>query len=90
MSLTMLVKITLSGRAPNKPLNVLIIYPANSGADMLFLLLKPLISITAPILSNKTHKLSIEFFQFVWSKKKTNSSIVNLLIIFSTSKYLYS
>ena len=62
MSSTMQVKITLSGRAANKLLYVLKIYPANSGAEMLFLLLKALISITAPILTNKTHKLSIKFF----------------------------
>ncbi len=48
MSSTMQVKITLSGRAANKLLYVLKIYPANSGAEMLFLLLKALISITAP------------------------------------------
>jgi hypothetical protein len=33
MNTTMQVKITLSGRTANKPLNVLLIYPANSGAD---------------------------------------------------------
>ena len=48
MSSTMQVKITLSGRAANELLYVLIIYPANSGAERLFLLLKALISISAP------------------------------------------
>ena len=47
MSSTIQVKITLSGRAANKLLYVLKIYPANSGPEMLFLLLKALISITA-------------------------------------------
>ena len=51
MSSTIQVKITLSGRAANKLLYVLIIYPANMGPDMLFLLLKELISISAPFSS---------------------------------------
>ena len=48
MSSTMQVKITLFGRAANKLLYVLIIYPASSGPEMLFLLMKALISISAP------------------------------------------
>ena len=48
MSSTIQVKITLSGRAANKLLYVLKIYPASMGHGMLFLLLKALISITAP------------------------------------------
>ena len=48
MSSTIQVKITLSGIAANKLLYVLIIYPTNSGPEMLFLLLKALISISSP------------------------------------------
>jgi len=44
MSSTMQVKITLSGRAANKLLYVLKIYPAISGAEILFLLLKALLA----------------------------------------------
>ena len=57
-------------------LGVINVHPANSGPDLLLLLLKALISISAPILSNKTHKLSIEFFQSVWSMRKTSLYIV--------------
>jgi len=42
-------------------LGVISIHPASSGPDMLLLLLKALISISAPF-SPTTHKLSIEFF----------------------------
>ena len=49
MSSTMLVKITLSGRAASKLLNVHIVCPAKSRPDMLFLLLKVLKSMSAPI-----------------------------------------
>ena len=48
MSSTMQVKTMPYGRKANKLLYVLIIYPANSGLEMLFLLLKTLISISAP------------------------------------------
>ena len=48
MSSTIQVKTMPYGRAANKLLYVLIIYPANLGPEMLFLLLKALISITVP------------------------------------------
>ena len=48
MSSTMLVKITLFGRAANKLLYVLKIYPATSGAEMLISVFKSKKSISAP------------------------------------------
>ena len=72
-------------------LGVISIHLDNSGPDMLLLLLKALISISAPILSDKTHRLSIEFFQSVWSMRKTSylyDSVVLKNIL--KSKYLYS
>ena len=48
MSSTMQVKTMPYGRKANKLLYVFITYPANSGAEMLFLLLKALIRITVP------------------------------------------
>ena len=72
-------------------LGVINVHPANSGPDMLLLLLKALISISAPILSNKTHKLSIEFFQSVWSMRKTSYTISSVVLKnILKSKYLYS
>ena len=43
-------------------LGVKSIHPANSGPDMLLLLLKAPTKNWAPIISNKAHKLSIKFF----------------------------
>ena len=48
MSSTIQEKITLFGRAANKLLHVFIIYPTKSGPEMLLLLRKALISISAP------------------------------------------
>ena len=62
MSSTMLVKITLSGRAANKLLYVLIIYPATSGAEILIKCFQKQEKHLSPILTNKTHKLSIKFY----------------------------
>ena len=45
-------------------LGVMNLNPASSGPDILLLLLKALTSISAHILSNKTHMLSIEFFNW--------------------------
>jgi hypothetical protein len=42
-------------------LGVIKLHPASSGPDMLLLLLKALISFSAPLLSHKAYKLSIEF-----------------------------
>ena len=43
-------------------LGVLNDHPASSWPDILLLLLKALMSISAPLLSYKTNKLSIQFF----------------------------
>ena len=48
MSSTMLVKITLSGRAANKLLYFLKIYPVTSGAEMLISVFKSRGSISPP------------------------------------------
>ena len=61
MSSTMQVKITLSGRAANKLLHVLIISPATSGAEMLFLLLKAFMSITAPFSPTRLTNRALSF-----------------------------
>ena len=53
MSSTIQVKTMPYGRAANKLLYVLIIYPANLGPEMLFLILKALISISAPLSPTK-------------------------------------
>jgi hypothetical protein len=50
------------GKAALYDFGVICMHPANSGPEMLLLFLKALISISAPILSYKTHKLSIQFF----------------------------
>ena len=66
MSSTMQVKITLSGRAANKLLHVFIIYPTKSGPEMLLLLRKALISISA-----HSHQQDIEIREQHFSKRKT-------------------
>ena len=53
MSSTIQVKITLFGRAANNPLHFFIIYPTKSGTEMLLLLRKALIRISAPFLPTR-------------------------------------
>ena len=61
-------------------LGVKSIHPANSGPDILLLLLKALISISAPILSNKTYKLSIEFFNWFLFNYFVSITCLNLAL----------